>query len=112
MYPDDVSHYVSQLRSVMEPGAAACVTFFLLNSESRLLTQTPGSAFSFPHRHSDTCFFYTEQDPLHAIAFDEAWVHGVLKNHGLQADHVAYGTWCGRADTGVFQDTMIVRRAA
>ena len=110
MYPDDIGHYVEQLARLMPRGASACVTFFLLNSESQRMVTSEKAAFTFPYRYSETCFYYNEQDPLYAIAFDEGWVYEMLRANGLGVDHIIYGTWCGRVGTRVFQDTLIIRR--
>jgi SAM-dependent methyltransferase len=110
MYPDEVRRYALQLADLMPLEGAACVTMFLLNSESRRLHSHASSAFHFHHRHSDSCFMINEKEPLHAVAFDEGWVHAMLRDCGLRIEHTFYGNWCARAGARVYQDTLILRR--
>ena len=110
MKPEGVAHYISQLPKLLEPGGRAMATFFLINDSQQQLEAEGASRYPLTHEVSSFCRYWSANDPLHVIGYDEAWVVGQAETAGLTTSAVHLGSWCGRLDAPVYQDTLIFRR--
>jgi SAM-dependent methyltransferase len=108
MLPDDVEHYLREIRRVLAPGGRCLASFFLINAEARELMSQPGSEFNFKHS-GDRYFTTTPERPEDAIAFDEALVRRMHASAGLKlVDPLHFGSWPGRkAGSGSMQDKVL-----
>jgi SAM-dependent methyltransferase len=108
MYEEEILRYLTEIRRMLAPGGAAYVTFFLLNDESRDLLDAGRSSITMPRRLNDHTLFHNADDPLHAIAYDEEWLRGLIASTRLAIRAIRYGTWCGRDIANLYQDTLIM----
>ena len=108
MFPDDIEHYLREIRRVLAPGGRCLASFFLLNAEARELMAQPGSEFNFRHA-GDRYFTTTPERPEDAIAFDEAFIRQLHANAGLKlVEPIHFGSWPGRkAGDGSMQDKVL-----
>ena len=108
MLPDDVEHYLQEIRRVLVPGGRCLASFFLINNEARELMSQPGADFNFRHS-GDRYFTPNPQRPEDAIAFDEALVRQMHARAGLKlVEPVHYGSWPGRkTNSGSMQDKVL-----
>jgi SAM-dependent methyltransferase len=110
MLPDEVGNYVGELARVLRPGGRCFATFFLLNEESRRLVAEGTSRYDFRHGGG----VYRTIDPRTseaAVAYDEEFVTGLLREHGLGLERQLYGDWAGRREFLSHQDVLIARRS-
>lgn len=108
MWPEEITHYLTEIAGVLRPTGQAYLTFFLLNESWEALHES-GSHGSvvLGHRHNNHTRFMNEDDPLHAIGYDQDWVLEEAERTGLVCRHVQFGAWSGRADGQGFQDAMV-----
>lgn len=83
MYEDDISTYLNQIKAIMANHTLLYFTCFLLNSPAN-------RPYLFEFKLNDHCQYFSEEDPLHAIAYDEAWLRNLLLSHGLVPE-IEYG---------------------
>src|SRR5213075_43081 len=91
MLPADVEHYLAEVARVLRAGGRCLISFFLLNAESRPLTN--GLHFI------DAGGGYATTDPdiaETAIAFQQDFVESLYRKAGLRIVQCEPGSWCGR----------------
>ena len=108
MYPEGVLHYLDEIRRVLPVGAHAFVTCFLLNESQRWCDHDGRSRFPMNHRLDAFTRYMSDEDPLHAIAYDQDWMEQAIADAGLVVRDLRPGSWCGRARGSVAQDTLIL----
>ena len=106
--PAGLERYVVEIARVLRKRGRCLATFFLLNEESRYSIERGTSSFDFRHRMNG---FWTidPAQPETAIAYDEAFVHRLFREHGLTTS-VRYGKWCGRGDGFSGQDVIVATK--
>jgi SAM-dependent methyltransferase len=96
MLPDDVEHYMGEIRRVMRDGGRFLATFLLLNEESTALLDAGKGRFALPHDMGDLRVADPET-PESLVAYREKFVLELYRRHGLELwGPVRYGRWCGR----------------
>ncbi|MFN2615312.1 MAG: class I SAM-dependent methyltransferase [Actinomycetota bacterium] len=110
LYPDDVVHYIAEVARLLKADGKAYLTFLLLNDEWRARAERDEPAYPLPHELTSFCRYMSADDPLHAIAYDEAWVQDQLEGAGLSPT-VEHGSWTGREGSSSFQDTVVAEPA-
>jgi SAM-dependent methyltransferase len=108
MYEEDILRYLTEIRRMLAPDGSVYVTFFLLNDGSRELLAAGRSSISMTRQLNDHTLYHNADDPLHAIAFEENWLRGLIASTQLSVRSTLYGTWCGRKSTNLYQDTLIL----
>lgn len=111
MYEADVLAYLKEIASVMDEKSIVYATFFLTNSESRRLERLGQSSYPMKNSLDDHCFYFSPDDPLHAISFDEVWLKERLAQLGMYTAAVYYGTWAGRKGAMSFQDSLFLMKS-
>jgi SAM-dependent methyltransferase len=109
---DDTSRYLSEIARTLKPGGTAVMSFFILNDE---ITPLPASSdLKFPHRVEHDLRVEVPDKPCDAVAYPEAQVRALLRQHGFILKELLFGSWCGRFARGAFpyQDYVIARRPA
>lgn len=110
MLPDDVAHYLREIRRVLRPNGRCLATCFILNDESRALMAGPRSMFRFlpiDEGYATT----TPERPEAAVAYDEHDLRTLIINAGLTIQEpIFYGEWSGRAGAHEGQDIVILRK--
>ena len=108
MYPEQITHYLEQIRLMAAPGARVFATFFLLNDAWRAAAAENRPRYPLPHALNDVCRFMDAADPLHVIAYEESWVRQQVAAAAFgPVGSVLYGSWSGRADAFDFQDVLV-----
>jgi len=111
MFPADVDNYLKEIARTLKPGGKSLITWFLANPESRKLIAAGRSALDF--RHEMDGYLTVDTDvPENAIGFEEEYVRGLYRKHGLEVDAIRYGSWCGRGEFLSFQDIVLARKPA
>jgi ubiquinone/menaquinone biosynthesis C-methylase UbiE len=112
MLPDDIAHYLSEIKRVSKPGATSYISYFLLNPESSKCLQDGVSKVAFRHQfgHHRVEKLETPED---AICLSEEFVRRAYAENGLALrDPISYGSWCGRGRFVDYQDIVIAESLA
>ncbi len=108
MLPDDVRHYLHEIRRVLRPGGRGLLTHFILNadSESAMNRTTEGLKFRFPR---GDCFAAEADDPESALAYAEPTLRAMYANADLRiAEPIRFGSWSGRSGGLSYQDIVLI----
>jgi SAM-dependent methyltransferase len=108
MMPDDVEHYLSEVYRVLAPGRCL-ISYFLLNEESRRLTDAGNSTLAFTDT-GDGYATISREVPERAVAFEEDVVRSLYRNVGLEIVRLDYGSWCGRENFLSYQDLILAAK--
>lgn len=106
LLPDAFEATIAEIARLLSPGGKCIASCFLMNGDNRASVEAGHSFMSFgvaidhARVHSAAC-------PEAAIAFDEAYVRGVIDRAGLAIEDVRRGRWwAGAADD---QDVLTIR---
>jgi ubiquinone/menaquinone biosynthesis C-methylase UbiE len=107
MLPQDVDHYLSEIKRVLAPGGKCLITYFLLNKEALGLIENSKSLIDFKFEMNG--YMTNDQvNPEEAIAFKEDYILDLYKKHGISIDKpIKYGSWCQRDSSLSFQDIIV-----
>ena len=108
-YRADIEHYLAEFRRVLKPGGTAVTTWFLYDAARSPLITGEDSAYRMTYELDASTRYNDSEDPLRAIAFDEALVRSMVAAAGLEVAAIHRGTWCGEPGK-IFQDLVILRR--
>lgn len=97
MLPQDVCHYLREVRRVLKLGGRCLITFFMMNAESRRLVEA-GAARSRGFEHDLGGYWVVDpKQPEAAVAFSETSVREFYREANLTiSEPIRYGAWCGR----------------
>jgi len=109
MYDRDIEKYLSELHKISGSNTYVCMSCFLITPETRALEKAGKSTLPMTHRQSEHCWYFSKQDPLLAIAYDESWMTAMLARTGFVVHTALLGNWCGRTGQPTGQDTLILR---
>ena len=108
LLPEDLEHYLSEIRRLMRSDGRTLVTCFLLNATQRDLAKQGKNAIDFFALDSH-CRVRDFDVPESAVAYEEEYLLGLFEDQGLSlAQPVRYGTWSGRSNGLSFQDILIL----
>ncbi len=107
MMPDDIIHYISEIKRVLNDGGRIFATFFLINKDSLELMNQGKSVHDF-YKFG---IFYTAdpKDPMDAVGYDDKFVYNIFEKHGFKVQEVMFGNWCGRKSIN-HQDIVLLTR--
>jgi SAM-dependent methyltransferase len=114
MLPDDMDHYVSEIRRVTKPGGRCVATFYLLNEESVGSLEAGTSRIDIDHDYG-THRVRKAETPEGVIAYREEFVIDMLQRHGFHPGQIDYGKWVGpgRSPEGrIYLDAVIADLSA
>jgi SAM-dependent methyltransferase len=111
MLPEEVDHYLGEIRRVMRPDGRCLISYFLINNESLELMENGQSSKYFLYDHG----VYRCNRPEHrrkkqgySIAYEEGFIRSLYRKRGLRLiGPVHYGAWCGRGDPVDGQDILV-----
>ena len=108
-YRKDIEHYLREFRRVLKPGGVAITTWFLYDEARLPAIRSEESNFAMEHRLDEHTLYFNLEDPLHAIAYDQALLPVLAAAAGLEVVSVERGTWTGEPGFS-FQDVVVLRR--
>ncbi len=80
MLENEIRIYLERIREILEENSIVIATFFSIDGEGN-----PGRRpFSFDFVMNDHCRYHSEKDPLHAIAYKQAWLYDLFYQTGLK----------------------------
>ena len=110
MLPNDLENYLSEISRVLKPEGKSCITYFLLNDESRKLISENQSTLDFKHKLND-CLIIDEKYPESAIAYDENVIVRLYREQNMNIEFdIKYGSWCSRNSYLSYQDIVIASK--
>ena len=112
MYADGIVHYLNEIGSLLPSNGRVMATFFLINQSQQTAEAAGLSRFPLRFRVDDCSRCWTLEDPLHVIAYYETWVHRQVRAAGLEVKSTHRGSWCGRHNLPMIQDTLILVRTS
>ena len=111
MRPTEVENYLREIARLLNETGRCLATFFLLNEEQKRLAAEGLNTLKFNFGEERWRYVY-EHSPESACAYDENYILGLLRKHGLRLrEPIYYGRWSGRASGLSFQDILIIERA-
>jgi SAM-dependent methyltransferase len=110
MLPDDMAHYMSEIRRVMKMDGRCLISYFLLNDDSLKAIGANQSSLSFNHERG--IYRIVKPDmPEFAIAYDEMHVRNLyLLNNMKIVGMINFGSWCGRRSCLSYQDLILANK--
>jgi SAM-dependent methyltransferase len=110
MLPREVERYFAEIARVLKVRGRSLITYFLLTSETRDCIAQGASTLPFT---CDGSGFKTVSEivPESAIAYDESYIRGLYKRHGLTISApIRYGTWSYAASDFEYQDFIVAEK--
>ena len=114
VFDNTVSDYLQQIYQALAPGKAFVFTSFLMNEESRRLSNEGRGYFPLKHQLNDHTFFDRPDNPRQVISYSEKWLLDQVISCGFDVERVIHGHWCGR-DKMLYsegQDWIVARKPA
>jgi SAM-dependent methyltransferase len=110
MLPDEVAHYLAEVRRVLRPGGRCLATVFILDADARCRMARAGSTVDF--RHQGPGYWTTNrQRPEEAVAYTEGDLLAMFEGAGLRSLRPFWpGGWCGRDGAREGQDMAVAYR--
>ena len=109
LLPEDLHHYLQEIRRVIRPDGQLFATFFLLNQLQGELQKNERNMIVFhrqDHLHAVRDIFVPES----AVAYDEILLVDLFGEVGFSLDQpIKYGSWSGRDEYLSFQDIVVLR---
>lgn len=109
LLPTEARNYVAETARVLKPNGRGLLTFFLLNPEAEAGLAAGRGHLNFAHPYANYRLVNPAL-PETAVAHAEADVLGWLAEHGLRAEQICYGNWCGREKFVNGQDFIIIQK--
>ncbi len=111
MLPDDVEHYIQEIKRVLKPGSSCFATFFILDTESERSMLIKGSK-TFPHNYGN--YSLMDKNVKEAnVAYQKDHIFGLLEAGGFEISHFFRGYWSGMTagEINEHQDVIIFKKA-
>lgn len=110
MYEDDIRQYLRRLAPLLREGGVCIATFFSVPETFTLAGQSDSMRYRLTEQISPHAFIHDPSQPLHVIAYREAFVRALIEAEGLEVLSHRPGAWLEDADAGEFQDWFVLRR--
>lgn len=111
MLPPDVSHYLLEIKRVLKPSGTCLLTCFLITKESEYLIHSGQSTIPFQIPYGPSCLVLNPQCPEAAIAYNQIALLELIGSAGLNFKANYQGSWCGRKNSYVsYQDIIVITK--
>ncbi len=108
LLPRDMQNYLRETARVLKKDGRCIITFFLLNPQSLSLRSLGRSELDFKYQR-EGCRILDEDAPEYAVAYDEGHIRELYRRHNLRiVEPVHYGSWCGRGNSYLTYQDLIV----
>lgn len=117
--PEEISHYLAEIRRILRPGGIVMSTYFIVNKESLLLdsrglsdkTLVKKGLKVLNYHHNN---YWTRDGDVkeRLVAIDEEWLKNLYEQNNFEITKFVYGYWCGRdrnTDQNI-QDIVIAKK--
>lgn len=110
MLPDDMEHYISEIKRVLKPGKTCFATFFILDSESESSMVVNGSK-TFRHNLGNHSLMDKNVKEAN-VAYQKDYIFELLKSHGFDISDFFRGYWSGLTPGSLneHQDVIIFKK--
>ncbi|MDQ1830518.1 class I SAM-dependent methyltransferase [Massilia scottii] len=112
MEEDDVRTYLRRIRPLVRENGLWIATFFSLPDGFSLATQNPQMRYRLREQVSEHAFVHDPAEPLHVIAYREAFLRTLFAQEGWELEAHKGGSWLGDPAKGEFQDRFALRKRA
>lgn len=109
MLPEDVKHYIQEIKRVLRPGGKCMTTAFLLNSRSQTFMNNGTSKILFRYPYGE-CFTHDKNLLEGTVAYDQNLFLQWINSAGFKMDHLFPGCWCNMGEEMKclsFQDLLL-----
>ena len=119
LLPSEISHYLSEIKRVLKPGAIVLATYFIVNNESLLLDNQGLSNKTLVKQGRKLLNYqydnYWARDTdvnERLIGIDEEWLKNIYGQNNYEITNIVYGSWCGREENAdkTLQDIVVSRK--
>lgn len=104
-----IRHYLAEIWRVLRPGGVAVSTWFVFDADRLQAVTSEQSRFPMRHELGPGIRYSFDEDPLHAIAYDEALIREMVATAGLSVERTERGSWAGEPGRSL-QDLVVLRR--
>jgi hypothetical protein len=108
LHADAIVLSLREVGSMLREGARVMATFFLMDPSQREAAAVGRSRYPLRYGVGDIARCGDADDPFHAIAYDQAWVHRQARCGGPGVHAVHLGSRHGRAGSAVSQYAAIL----
>ncbi|MFS2004293.1 methyltransferase domain-containing protein [Duganella sp. CT11-25] len=112
MYEDDVRQYLRRIGQLLRDGGSWIVTFFSLPEGYSLAAQHHAMRYPLTQQISEHAYIHNPAEPLHVIAYEEAFLRRLFAAEGLTVAAHQPGSWLADPHHGEFQDWFVLRKQA
>lgn len=112
LLPGEVENYISQMKRVLNTGAKAVCTFFVLTEDSIKYMNTRSGTFKFSITGNETFALMDKKVKSANVAYYEVHLEKLFTTNSFEIIKKIQGHWCGREKymNLAFQDIWVVRR--
>jgi SAM-dependent methyltransferase len=120
MYEAEIRRYIGEIRRVIKTSGVCVATFFLFNDYRIDAVMSDRSALPMRYQLNDTTRYFSQEDILHAIAYDEGHMRRMWEMADLEVADIEWGAWAGdladQASIGdnhapPYQDVVTIKHA-
>ncbi len=90
-----IRHYLAEIRRVLRWNGVAVTTWFMFDQDRLEAVTSPQSRFPMVHELASGVRYAFQDDPLHAISYDQALIREMVATAGLSIASEERGSWAG-----------------
>lgn len=102
LYPDEITHYLSEIRRVLRPGGSCLATLLIKDR-----FQPDESRIPFRHEIDADLLAWNAEMPTKAIAHSAALLARIADGGGMRIRSIAPGSWDGTTQATYFHDMVV-----
>jgi SAM-dependent methyltransferase len=102
LYPDEISHYLSEISRVLRPGGSCLATLLI---KDRFVASR--SRIPLRHEIDADLLAWNAEMPTKALAHSAALLARIAENGGMRIREIAPGSWDGTTQASYFHDMIV-----